>query len=169
METKQNQQSQEPLQKQPVAPSPQILKEEPASTGSSEHLNCKTPAVPARPGAVDPAHTPGFEAPSSVPLPEAKRAQRLPRVPLGEAFRLTGLDEWTVAQHMAGLVDTLKARNEPKLLLDALKESSRCLEGGKSGPVSVALVHHIPRPRRQSKKQPAPPMQEPESAGDAVE
>lgn len=81
---------------------------------------------------------------------EARASRQGARVPLGEAFRLSGLDEWKVAQDMAGLVDSLKTQDEPKLLLEALKESSRCLENARSSGLQISLVHRVPRPRRQS-------------------
>jgi hypothetical protein len=81
---------------------------------------------------------------------EARSSRQGARVPLGEAFRLSGLDEWKVAQDMAGLVDSLKTQDEPKLLLEALKESSRCLENARNGGLQISLVHRVPRPRRQS-------------------
>lgn len=81
---------------------------------------------------------------------EARSSRPGARVPLAEAFRLTGLDEWKVAQDMAGLVDSLKTRDEPKLLLDALKESSRCLEKARNSGVQISLVHRIPRPQRKA-------------------
>jgi hypothetical protein len=104
------------------------------------------------------------EVPCAV-RPCSQPAQPGPRVPLAEAFRLAGLDEWAIAQDVAGLVDSLRGKDEPKLLLDVLKESSRCLENTKTGGLSIALVHNVPRPRRR-KTEPATPVPNTDGPGE---
>ena len=164
-----NEQTQEPIQKQ-LDPALETGTEGTTSGAAKDKVIDPCGGAQANPAAASLPHTSSAQKVLAIPSPTAQRAEQLPRVPLGEALRLTGLDEWQIAQDMAVLVDTLKARDEPKLLLDALKESSRCLEGGKSGPVSVALVHHIPRPRRQNKKvAPEQAAQGAESASNDVE
>jgi len=84
------------------------------------------------------------------------KRHRRKRVRLGEAMRKIGLDEYTVAEKMAGLIENLgRDKSEAKVLLDALKESMRYLEpqkrsgGGESdAPTMVTLSHSVPRPLR---------------------
>jgi hypothetical protein len=79
---------------------------------------------------------------------------------LGEALRKSGLDEYTAAETMAGLIDNLKTDGQDKLLLDALKESFRVLDNARAeraaaasgASVPVNLVHCVPRPGREQKK-----------------
>jgi hypothetical protein len=82
-------------------------------------------------------------------------------VHLGEAMRKSGLDEYKVAEEMVGVVDRLGKGGEDKLLLDALKESSRLLldsrrteraSAAPDGPVTVQMVHCVPRPQREKVK-----------------
>jgi hypothetical protein len=91
-----------------------------------------------------------------------RRVRRGPQVPLAEAFRRSGLDEEQIAQYMKGLIEVCATRYEPKVMLDALKESSRCLENTKAAPLRVALVHDIPRPQRTPSK-----IMTPDEGGDA--
>jgi len=82
---------------------------------------------------------------------------------MGDALRREGLDEHMVAQTYAGAVGTLKDKKDEnggieKLLFDILKECTRHLEssrptersGAGDTPVTVQLVHVVPRPERQS-------------------
>jgi len=93
-------------------------------------------------------------------LAERKKHWRR-RVHLGDALRKKGLDEYKVAEEMVGVVDRLGKGGEDKLLLDALKESSRFLLDSHSkkrataasdAPVPVNLVHCVPRPAREQTK-----------------
>jgi hypothetical protein len=77
-------------------------------------------------------------------------------------MRKVGLDEYMVAETYAGVVQTLRTRNEgegiEKLLVDVLKECTRVLEppakvadrAGGETPVQVQLIHNVPRPERRS-------------------
>lgn len=112
------------------------------------------------PGTVAPAAQPPVSPAQPVPTAEAssrrRRGKRGPQVPLAEAFRRSGLDEEQIAHYMKGLIEVCATKNEPKVMLDALKESSRCLENMKGAPLRVALVHDIPRPQRgPAKRAPA--------------
>jgi hypothetical protein len=69
-----------------------------------------------------------------------------------------GLDEWEVAETMAGLIKRLTGKEDSeKTLLDAVRESIRVLEppkatvraGASDVPVTVILNHDVPRPDRQ--------------------
>ena len=77
-------------------------------------------------------------------------------------MRLAGLDEQAIAENYAGVVEKLtNARQQPndgaeKLLVEVLKECTRVLEpplraGGAApdAPVTVQLIHNVPRPRRE--------------------
>lgn len=76
-------------------------------------------------------------------------------------MRKYGLDEHTIAETYAGVVQTLRNRNEgegiEKLLVDVLKECTRVLEppakatdrSGGDTLVHVQLVHSVPRPERK--------------------
>lgn len=79
------------------------------------------------------------------------------RVRMGEALRIKGIDEHSVAEAYAGVVGMLKDRaaandSVDKLLVDILKECSKHLEedskatGG--APVQVRLIHNVARPQR---------------------
>jgi hypothetical protein len=80
-----------------------------------------------------------------------------PRYKLADAMREIGLDELKVAKTMNSLINGLRRgpKNE-KLLLDAVKESIRVLDPGKTtlsagtpdGPVAVILEHTVPLPDR---------------------
>lgn len=89
----------------------------------------------------------------------ASNAKRLPgqRVRMGEALRIKGIDEHSVAEAYAGVVGMLKDKavasdSVDKLLVDILKECSKHLEedskaaGG--APVQVRLIHNVARPQR---------------------
>jgi hypothetical protein len=83
-------------------------------------------------------------------------------VRLGEAMRKYGLDEHTIAETYAGVVQTLRSKNEgdgiEKLLVDVLKECTRVLEppakstdrSGGDTLVQVQLIHNVPRPERKN-------------------
>lgn len=76
-------------------------------------------------------------------------------------MRKVGLDEHTIAETYAGVVQTLRTRNEgdgiEKLLVDVLKECTRVLEppakaadsSGGETLVQVQLIHNVPRPERK--------------------
>jgi hypothetical protein len=80
--------------------------------------------------------------------------RRRKRIALGDAMRRAGVDEHRIAERMAGLLDDLGTQgNDAKLLLDAIKESTRALApvrggGAKAAPVLVQLHHNVPRPVR---------------------
>jgi len=88
------------------------------------------------------------------------------RVRLAEALRLEGLDERAVAENYVVAVEKLRHGTEnvssaQKALLDVLKECSRILEpprapGAASGdtPAVVNLYHNVPRPLRDSRREP---------------
>jgi len=86
-----------------------------------------------------------------------KRPRRRKRVRLSEAMRAQGIDEQMIAEAYAGVVINLRENEagagKEKVLLDVLKECTRAL-ADKSGhipePVTVQLVHNIPRPVRNS-------------------
>lgn len=101
-------------------------------------------------GAPEPASQKQSAAPgSAVGQSPAPAKTSGPRVSLAEAFRQSGLDEWQIAQRMKELAETLSTQNQPKVLLDVLKESSRCIGNTQDAPLRVALVHRIPRPQRE--------------------
>ena len=86
--------------------------------------------------------------------------RRRKRVRIGDALRREGLDERTVAETYAREVEKLKNKKGEdgieKLLFDILKECTRHLEssrptersGASDTPVTVQLVHVVPRPER---------------------
>jgi hypothetical protein len=80
--------------------------------------------------------------------------RRRKRIPLGDAMRRAGVDEHRIAERMAGLLEDLGTQgNDAKLLLDAIKESTRALApvrggGAKAAPVPIQLHHNVPRPVR---------------------
>ena len=80
---------------------------------------------------------------------------------IGDALRREGLDEHAVAETYAQEVEKLKNKRKSdggteKLLFDIMKECSRHLEssrptersGAGDTPVTVQLVHVVPRPER---------------------
>ena len=84
-----------------------------------------------------------------------------PPIPIGTALREEGLDERTVAQKYAHVLDKLtqpqaEAGSAEKLLVDVLKECSRQIEAAQQvernpsadRPVIVQLVHTVSRPAR---------------------
>jgi len=92
-------------------------------------------------------------------LPRPRR--RWKRVRIGDALRREGLDEHAVAETYAEEVEKLKSKRKSdggtgKLLFDIMKECSRHLEssrptersGAGDTPVTVQLVHVVPRPER---------------------
>jgi hypothetical protein len=94
--------------------------------------------------------------------PKILKAQAKPKLPrrrkrlrLSEAMRAQGIDEQMIAEAYAGVVINLRENEsgagKEKVLLDVLKECTRAL-ADKSGhipePVTVQLVHNIPRPVR---------------------
>ena len=82
-------------------------------------------------------------------------------------MRKYGLDEHTIAETYAGVVQTLRSKNEgdgiEKLLVDVLKECTRVLEppakstdrSGGDTLVQVQLIHNVPRPERKKSAGPA--------------
>ena len=90
-----------------------------------------------------------------------RRRRSRKRVPMSDALRKEGLDERMVAETYAGVVATLKEKTDKeggveKLLVDILKECTRYLEptrptdrsGTGDTPVTVQLIHAVPRPER---------------------
>jgi hypothetical protein len=84
-----------------------------------------------------------------------------PRIPIGEALRERGLDEYTIADTYVHVVGKLTAGKSDsggvqKLLVDVLKECSRQIEASQppmrsanpDAPVIVQLVHTVTRPVR---------------------
>lgn len=78
-----------------------------------------------------------------------------PRVRLGDAMRVGGLDEMGAARAMRRFIGAV-SREKPnrKLLLEALKEVFRVLEPVRTAdrapadaPVHVQLIHYVARPR----------------------
>lgn len=94
--------------------------------------------------------------------PRRRRPRRLRKpVRIGDALRREGVDERTIAETYAGEIVELKEKKRKdggikKLLFDMLKECSRHLEssrptersGAGDTPVTVQLVHVVPRPER---------------------
>jgi len=87
------------------------------------------------------------------------RKRRRKQVRLSVAMRKIGLDEYMVAEGLARLIESLgKKQGEAKVLLDALKESTRVLEpppkaygaNESDGPNEVVLRHDVPRPARNT-------------------
>ena len=85
---------------------------------------------------------------------------------IGDALRREGLDEHAVAETYAQQVERLKNKGKSdggtgKLLFDIMKECARHLEssrptersGAGDTPVTVQLVHVVPRPERPSAEQ----------------
>jgi hypothetical protein len=79
-------------------------------------------------------------------------------------MRLHGMDEEQFAKTMHRLIRKVSSSNGgAKLLLDGLKEWGRHLAPDRGGdrpsseaPVTVQLVHHIPRPVRETPAQNSP-------------
>lgn len=80
-----------------------------------------------------------------------------PHMKLADAMRSVGLDETKLAEKLDGMVDRLDKPRHEKLLLEALKECVKHIEGpasrGSAGsePVQVVLVTCVPRPAREEK------------------
>jgi hypothetical protein len=79
-------------------------------------------------------------------------------MPLEDALRLAGFDQLTLARAYAGLLrDLTRKKDEPKLLLDLLKETTKFFwappRAADRGPVQVVLVHNVPRPAREFTQQ----------------
>jgi hypothetical protein len=87
-----------------------------------------------------------------------QRKRRRKQVRLSVAMRKIGLDEYMVAESLAGLIEKLGTnKGEAKVLLDVLKESTRFLEPPKAyganesdEPNDVILRHDVPRPARNA-------------------
>lgn len=87
-------------------------------------------------------------------------------------MRLHGMDEEEFAKTMHDLISNLSSDTDnSKLLLDSLKEWGRHLAPDRAAdratnetPVTVQVVHNIPRPVRESPAQ-DPPADNVESAG----
>lgn len=83
-----------------------------------------------------------------------------PRIPIGEALRQCGLDEYAIAKTYVHVMAQLTTKNPDggvvaKLLVDVLKECSRQIEASQpparanaDAPVIVQLVHAVSRPAR---------------------
>jgi len=83
-----------------------------------------------------------------------------PRIPIGEALRQCGLDEYAIAKTYVHVMSQLTTKNPDggvvaKLLVDVLKECSRQIEASQppprasaDPPVIVQLVHAVSRPVR---------------------
>jgi hypothetical protein len=84
-----------------------------------------------------------------------------PRIPIGEALRVHGLDEHAIAENFANVVGKLKHKTDQsgsveKLLVDVLKDCARHLDASAPAPrsasgdvpVFVQLVHTVSRPAR---------------------
>ena len=79
-------------------------------------------------------------------------------------MRLHGMDEEKFAKKMRGFINKLsgESRNS-KLFLDGLKEWGRHLAPDRASdrtaseaPVTIQLVHHVPRPIREAPAQESP-------------
>lgn len=75
------------------------------------------------------------------------------RMTLEDALRLAGFDQLTLARAYAGLLrDLTRKKDEPKILLDLLKETTKFFwvppRAADRGPMQVVLVHNVPRPPR---------------------
>ena len=98
------------------------------------------------------------EAPAKHSSNRPKRTSRLKRIRIADALRKEGLGEREVARKLADVVTRLTPGHESmetndKLLLDTLKECFRHLDDPAGpvvlgAPVSVNLVHNVPRPAR---------------------
>ena len=114
-----------------------------------------TPLLPASDS--DTAQTPDCSEPIHVQT--AERRGRAVRI--ADALRREGLDELEVARRLAELIERLSPKSDlesrsDKMLIDALKEVVRLLNDAPRGnqgrqPVSIQLVHSVPRPKRASK------------------
>jgi hypothetical protein len=83
-----------------------------------------------------------------------------PRIPIGEALRQSGLDEYAIAKTYVHVMGQLTTKNPDggavqKLLVDVLKECSRQIEASQpparanaDAPVIVHLLHTVSRPVR---------------------
>jgi hypothetical protein len=93
-----------------------------------------------------------------------------PRIPIGEALRERGLDEFAIADTYVHVVGKLTAPKPngggvEKLLVDVLKECSRQIETSQppmrsanpDAPVIVQLVHSVARPVRPPLDPQSPP------------
>jgi len=96
------------------------------------------------------------ETPDGPSEMKPRRRRRLrKRVPIGEALRKQGLDEHTIADTYAQVVDNLKGKkragSNEKLLVEILKECTRQIEAtppAGEGAIQVKLVHNVERPKR---------------------
>ena len=80
-----------------------------------------------------------------------RRGRPRKRIPLSEAMRRAGIDEYQVAERMAGLISGLETKgNDARVLLEALRESTRLLKQLQPslGLAPVKLSHNVPRPIR---------------------
>ncbi len=119
-----------------------------------------------------PAHGGAKKTPK--PSASSKKSRRAkpvrvpgPRVRLGDAMRVRGLDEMGAARAMRSFIGAVsKEKPNRKLLLEALKEVFRVLEPVRAGdrpaadaPVHVQLIHYVARPRESQL-----PVEAPESS-----
>jgi len=151
-------------------------------------LSCRAPKVCAVSSGANPAATDAQAKAKTADITQAKetaegdaktatkrrrRRRGGKRVAMGEALRREGLDERMVAETYAGVVATLKSKTDEdgvqKLLVDILKECTRHLDpsrptdrsGTGDTPVTVQLIHAVPRPERP----PALPSRGPAQSG----
>jgi hypothetical protein len=109
-----------------------------------------------------PSRNSSTENPLRSPLPTPG-----PRIPIGEALRVHGLDEHAIAENFANVVGKLKDKTDQsgsveKLLVDVLKDCARHLDASAPAPrsasgdvpVIVHLVHNVQRPPRPVLDQP---------------
>ena len=96
---------------------------------------------------------PGLEPPKTNAKPRLRRHRK--RVRLSDAMRAQGIDERTIAEAFAEAVinlrDTAKVEGKEKALVYVLKECTKALNDRPAKgnePISVQLIHNIPRPIR---------------------
>ncbi len=93
-----------------------------------------------------------------------EKAGAVETMSIGDALRVVGFGETSVAVKFRNLVGKLTEKNtgDPKLLLETLKECGKYLEAShvrgrlaaeyEDGPVSVELVHNVARPTREKNR-----------------
>jgi hypothetical protein len=96
--------------------------------------------------------------------PNAQKGIERARVSMGEALRLLGFDEFTIAKIWVGLAKRWKEKSDAgegteKLLLELLKDFLRHLEPSKpartvatavsDARVTINLIHNVARPQRE--------------------
>jgi hypothetical protein len=112
------------------------------------------PCVPTSNGDHDAVSPSGNATEQTSRLTPRKRYRRKKPIRVGDALRSEGLDERAVARQLARVVERQTEAGSDKVLAGTLMDCLRYLNDASPGksapsaPVSVKLVHDVPRPQR---------------------